>query len=77
VPGAIVFDLLNGGDKAWGRFAPYREFGYQAAATATTSFALGSVGDLCGRHSRRRASRGERGRQRHGRRWSVVLGRTV
>jgi len=44
VPGAIVFDLLNGGDKGWGRFAPYREFGYQAAATATTSFALGSVG---------------------------------
>src|SRR5882724_4128480 len=25
VPGAIIFDLLNGGDKAWGRFAPYRE----------------------------------------------------
>ncbi len=22
VPGAIVFDLLNGGDKAWGRFSP-------------------------------------------------------
>ena len=27
VPGAILFDLLNGGDKAWGRFAPYRELG--------------------------------------------------
>src|SRR5882724_9382290 len=35
VPGAIMFDLLNGGDKAWGRFAPYREFGYAAAAAAT------------------------------------------
>lgn len=45
VPGAIVFDLLNGGDKAWGRFAPYRELGYAAAAAATnTGFALGSVG---------------------------------
>ena len=44
VPGAICFDLLNGGDKAWGRFAPYRELGYAAAAAAGTDFALGSVG---------------------------------
>jgi L-aminopeptidase/D-esterase-like protein len=44
VPGAIIFDLLNGGDKAWGRFAPYRDLGYQAAAAAGTAFALGSVG---------------------------------
>jgi len=44
VPGAIMFDLLNGGDKAWGRFAPYRDLGYQAAARAGESFALGSVG---------------------------------
>jgi L-aminopeptidase/D-esterase-like protein len=44
VPGAVVFDLLNGGDKAWGRFPPYRDLGYQAAASAGTAFALGSVG---------------------------------
>ena len=44
VPGAIMFDLLNGGDKAWGRFAPYRDLGYAAAASAGDSFALGSVG---------------------------------
>jgi L-aminopeptidase/D-esterase-like protein len=44
VPGAICFDLLNGGNKQWGRFAPYRDLGYAAAATATTSFAVGSVG---------------------------------
>lgn len=44
VPGAICFDLLNGGDKNWGRYAPYRELGYVAAAAASTSFALGSVG---------------------------------
>ena len=44
VPGAICFDLLNGGNKNWGRFAPYRDLGYAAAAAATTSFALGSVG---------------------------------
>jgi L-aminopeptidase/D-esterase-like protein len=44
VPGAIVFDLLNGGDKKWGRFPPYRELGYAAAAAAGTSYAQGSVG---------------------------------
>jgi L-aminopeptidase/D-esterase-like protein len=44
VPGAVLFDLLNGGDKAWGRFAPYRELGYAAAATASADFAQGSVG---------------------------------
>ncbi|MBP1183441.1 P1 family peptidase [Methylobacterium sp. PvR107] len=44
VPGAILFDLLNGGDKAWGRYPPYREMGFQAAAAATEDFALGSVG---------------------------------
>ena len=44
VPGAILFDLLNGGDKTWGRFSPYRDLGYAAAASAGTDFALGSVG---------------------------------
>ena len=44
VPGAICFDLLNGGDKAWGRFPPYRDLGYAAAAAAGSDFALGSVG---------------------------------
>lgn len=44
VPGAVVFDLLNGGDKKWGRFAPYRDLGYAAAAAAGDDFALGSVG---------------------------------
>jgi L-aminopeptidase/D-esterase-like protein len=44
VPGAIMFDLLNGGDKAWGRFPPYRDLGYAAAAAASSNFALGSIG---------------------------------
>jgi L-aminopeptidase/D-esterase-like protein len=44
VPGAICFDLLNGGDKQWGRFPPYRDLGYAAAAAADTTFALGSAG---------------------------------
>jgi L-aminopeptidase/D-esterase-like protein len=44
VPGAICFDLLNGGNKAWGRFPPYRDLGYAAARAASSDFALGSVG---------------------------------
>src|SRR6202023_3552176 len=44
VPGAICFDLLNGGNKRWGRFPPYRDLGYAAAAAADTTFALGSAG---------------------------------
>jgi len=44
VPGAVLFDLLNGGDKKWGRYPPYRELGYAAIAGAGKAFALGSVG---------------------------------
>jgi D-aminopeptidase len=44
VPAAIMFDLLNGGDKNWGRYPPYRELGYAAAETASADFALGSAG---------------------------------
>ncbi|MCL4711285.1 MAG: P1 family peptidase [Pseudorhodoplanes sp.] len=45
VPGAILFDLENGGDKAWGRYTPYRDLGYAAATAATADFfALGTAG---------------------------------
>ena len=44
VPGAILFDLNNGGDKQWGRFSPYRELGYAAAVAAAQDFALGTHG---------------------------------
>jgi L-aminopeptidase/D-esterase-like protein len=44
VPGAICFDLLNGGNKAWGRFPPYRDLAYTAARAAGADFALGSAG---------------------------------
>lgn len=44
VPAAVLFDLLNGGDKNWERFPPYRDLGYAAAAAASMDFALGSVG---------------------------------
>ena len=44
VPGAILFDLLNGGNKDWGRYPPYRELGHDAAKAAGADFALGSAG---------------------------------
>jgi len=44
VPAAILFDLLNGGDKKWGRYPPYRDLGYAAAAVAAHDLTLGSFG---------------------------------
>jgi L-aminopeptidase/D-esterase-like protein len=44
VPAAILFDLLSGGNKTWGRYPPYRELGHTAAAAAAADFALGSAG---------------------------------
>lgn len=43
VPGAILFDLLNGGDKDW-RENPYKGLGLAALDAATEDFAIGSVG---------------------------------
>lgn len=43
-PQAICFDLMNGGDKDWGRFPPYRDLAYAACESAAHDFALGSVG---------------------------------
>lgn len=44
LPAAILFDLINGGDKDWGRYPPYRELGYQAAEAASEDFAIGTAG---------------------------------
>lgn len=44
VPAAILFDLINGGDKGWGRYPPYRELGYTALLGAAADFETGSVG---------------------------------
>ena len=43
-PTAILFDLINGGDKNWGDFSPYRDLGFEAAGSADSSFELGTVG---------------------------------
>ena len=44
VPAAILFDLLNGGDKEWGEVPPYRALGRAAAASASATFELGNAG---------------------------------
>jgi L-aminopeptidase/D-esterase-like protein len=44
VPAAILFDLLNGGDKTWGATPPYRRLAEAACATAGSTFALGNAG---------------------------------
>jgi D-aminopeptidase len=43
VPGAIVFDLLNGGDKDWTE-SPYPALGRRAFDAAAPDFALGTAG---------------------------------
>ena len=73
VPGAIMFDLLSGGDKNWGRYPPYRELGYEAAKIASGDFALGSVRRRTWRHHRQSQGRHRLGQRAnpwrpHGRR---------
>jgi D-aminopeptidase len=43
VPGAILFDLANGGDKGW-EANPYRALGAAALEAAAEDFAIGSEG---------------------------------
>ncbi|MDA5093578.1 P1 family peptidase [Aliiroseovarius sp. KMU-50] len=47
VPGAILFDLLNGGNKGWSD-NPYKKLGRAALKAASEEFMLGSVGAGCG-----------------------------
>jgi L-aminopeptidase/D-esterase-like protein len=44
VPAAIHFDLLNGGDKAWGPVSPYAVLGRAALAAAAGTYSLGTAG---------------------------------
>lgn len=43
VPGAILFDLINGGDKNWDQ-NPYKRLGAEALANASEQFDIGSTG---------------------------------
>jgi L-aminopeptidase/D-esterase-like protein len=44
IPAAILFDLANGGDKAWAEEPPYRALGLAAVAHAGEAFELGTAG---------------------------------
>lgn len=44
VAGAILYDLANGGDKAWGDQPPYAALAREALKAAAPDFALGSAG---------------------------------
>jgi L-aminopeptidase/D-esterase-like protein len=44
VPQAILFDLLNGGDKDWGVEPPYWSLGHHAIEAANLDVALGNAG---------------------------------
>jgi D-aminopeptidase len=51
LPTACLYDLANGGDKAWGEEPPYRRLGVQALEAASAEFALGTVGAGFGANS--------------------------
>jgi len=44
VPSAILYDLMNGGDKDWGTEPPYRTLGIEALAACDTQFEEGRAG---------------------------------
>lgn len=44
VPGAILYDLANGGNKKWGEAPPYRALGMAALKDAKAEFELGRIG---------------------------------
>jgi len=44
VPAAILYDLANGGDKAWGEAPPYRDLGMRALKACSVTPSLGRVG---------------------------------
>ena len=44
VPAAILYDLANSGNKAWGETPPYRALGMAALKDAKVTFALGRAG---------------------------------
>ena len=66
VPQAILFDLLNGGDKAWGRKPPYLRSRHAAACEAGgPHFALGTAGAGYGATTGDAEGRARLGQRRH------------
>ncbi len=44
VPAAVLYDMANGGDKAWGTEPPFRALGAAALDAASSEFELGRAG---------------------------------
>ena len=44
IPAAILYDLANGGNKAWGDAPPYAALGQRAYAARTRDVTLGNAG---------------------------------
>jgi L-aminopeptidase/D-esterase-like protein len=59
VPAAILYDLANGGDKAWADTPPYAMLGRRAYAERSRDVALGSIG--AGRGAQAGARKGGQG----------------
>lgn len=51
LPTACLYDLANGGNKAWGEEPPYRKLGIEAVEAVSMDFALGTVGAGYGANS--------------------------
>jgi len=51
LPTACLYDLANGGNKAWGEEPPYRRLGVKALEAAANEFALGTAGAGYGANS--------------------------
>ncbi len=51
LPTACLYDLANGGNKAWGEEPPYRKLGVEALEAAAAEFALGTAGAGYGANS--------------------------
>lgn len=51
LPTACLYDLANGGNKAWGEEPPYRKLGIEALEAASADFALGTAGAGYGANS--------------------------
>ena len=51
LPTACLYDLANGGDKAWELDPPYRDLGVTAARSASRTFELGTAGAGFGANS--------------------------
>ena len=51
LPTACLYDLANGGEKAWGEAPPYRRLGLEALEAVSSDFSLGTVGAGYGANS--------------------------